>query len=111
MRFLAKIFVISAAFATLAACASQEPPTITPVAAEPDIVTVKLAQAADKASQALTSIAGIEQARSPTSPPLEDYSNAPTNLMQPVTLRWSGPIEPVVRTMAEHAGYKFRVKG
>ena len=42
-----------------------EKTTITPVATEPDIVTVKLAQAADKASKALDSIAGIEQQRSP----------------------------------------------
>ncbi len=87
------------------------PRAVTPVAAEPDIVTVKLAQAADKASQALDSIAGIEQQKSPSGPPIEDYSNAPSNLTQPVTLRWSGPIETVVRALAERAGLKFRVKG
>src|SRR5579863_415084 len=85
--------------------------TVTPVATEPDIVTVKLAQAADKASQALDSIAGIEQQRSPAAPPLEDYNNAPPSLMQPVTLRWSGPIEQVTRVLAERAGMKFHVKG
>lgn len=93
----------------IAACAQQQ--NVTPVAAEPDIVTVKLAQAADKASQALDSIAGIEQMRSPATPPAEDYSNVPPNLMQPVSLRWSGPIEPVARALAERAGLKFRVKG
>ena len=31
--------------------------------------------------------------------------------MQPITLRWSGPIETVVRALAERAGLKFRVKG
>ena len=31
--------------------------------------------------------------------------------MQPITLRWSGPIETVVRDLAERAGLKFRVKG
>jgi hypothetical protein len=84
---------------------------VTPMAAEPDIVTVKLAMAADKAAKALDTIAGIEQTRSPTTSPMEDYSNVPPNLMKPVSLKWSGPIEQVTRALAEHAGLRFRTKG
>ncbi len=84
---------------------------VMPVAAEPDIVTVKLSLAADKASKALDTIVGIEQQCSPTPPPAEDYSNVPANLMQPVTIRWSGPIEQVTKALAEKAGLRFRVKG
>jgi defect-in-organelle-trafficking protein DotD len=98
-------------FVGLAILAGCQNPTVTPVATEPDIVTVKLAQAADKASNALDSIAGIEQQRSPATPPLEDYTGAPPNLMQPVSIRWSGGIEPVTKTLAERAGLRFRVKG
>jgi len=86
-------------------------PTVTPVATEPDIVTVKLAAAADKAAQALNSIAGIEQQRNPDIKPVDNYTGVPPNLMQPVTIRWSGPIEQITRTLAEHAGLSFRVKG
>lgn len=93
----------------LAAC--EQSTTVTPVATEPDIVTAKLEQAADKASQALDSIAGIEQQRSPVSPQIEDYTGAPPNLTQPITLRWSGPIEQIGKTLAERAGLRFRVKG
>lgn len=83
-----------------------------PVATEPDIVSVKLAQAADKASRALDSIANIEQQKNPTTAPIsDDYSNAPANMIQPVSLRWSGPIEQVTRVLAERAGLRFRVKG
>ncbi|MDP9127427.1 MAG: DotD/TraH family lipoprotein [Pseudomonadota bacterium] len=85
--------------------------SVTPVATDPDIVTVKLAQAADKAAQALDSIAAIEQARSPVTPPIEDYTNAPASLMQPVSLRWSGDAALVTRALAERAGYRFHVKG
>jgi len=106
---IVRAMAVPAVLIALAACQQQQ--NITPVAAEPDIVTVKLAQAADKASQALDSIAGIEQMRSPATPPAEDYSNVPPNLMQPVSLRWSGPIESVTRALAERAGLKFRVKG
>jgi defect-in-organelle-trafficking protein DotD len=31
--------------------------------------------------------------------------------MQPVSIRWSGPIEQIARVLAERAGLKFRVKG
>jgi defect-in-organelle-trafficking protein DotD len=91
---------------------SPDPPGGKPVATEPDIVSVKLAQAADKASKALDSIANIEQQRNPAVPPVpDDYANASPNLMQPVSLRWSGPVEQVTRTLAERAGLRFRVKG
>ena len=85
-------------------------PVVTPIATEPDIVTVKLAQAADKASGALDTIAGIDKQRNPLPPP-EDYSNVPANLMQPVSLRWSGGIDAVAKALADRAGMKFRVKG
>jgi defect-in-organelle-trafficking protein DotD len=95
--------------ALLSGC--EEPPTVRPVATEPDIVTVKLTEAADKASKALDSIAAIEQARTPVTPPLEDFTNAPPNLVQPVTIRWSGPIESIAKTLADRAGMRFRTSG
>ena len=196
-RSLFFLTFVSVAF--LAGCGN---PTVTPVAAEPDIVTVKLAQAADKAANALDAIANIEQQRNPATPPLEDYTVArpnlmqtsvvppaapppvlmppaptqpvsmqpapvqqpvpaqsasmqpplpapvpmqpnlmpppqaqpvsmppkpaplnmaqpnpvqsnviPPSLMQPVSIRWSGGIEPLAKTLAEHAGLRFHVKG
>ncbi len=83
-----------------------------PVATEPDIVSVKLAQAADKAAKSLDSIANIEQQKNPAAKPLEvDYTNASPSVLQPVTLRWSGPIDQVARTLAERAGMRFRIVG
>jgi defect in organelle trafficking protein DotD len=91
---------------------SPAPSDVKPVATEPDIVSVKLAQAADKASKALDGIANIEQQKNPAVPPIQDdYANASPNMMQPVSLRWSGPIEQVARILAERAGLRFRVKG
>lgn len=110
MSFRSKFLLVSAGAALLAGCAQT--PSVTPVATEPDIVTVKLAQAADKASQALDSIASIEQQRSPATPPSQqDYSNVPPNLMQPISIRWSGPIDLIAKTLAERAGMRFHVRG
>jgi defect-in-organelle-trafficking protein DotD len=110
MNIRSQIFLTLAAATLLAGCDHSGSST-SPVATEPDIVTVKLAQAADKASQALDSIAGIEQQRAPATPPLEDYSNAPANLMQPVSIRWSGPIEQITKELADKSGMRFHVKG
>ncbi len=86
--------------------------TAKPMATEPDIVSVKLAQAADKASKALDTIANIEQQKNPSVEPLRlNYAKASSSLMKPVSLRWSGPIEQVSRALAEHAGMQFRVIG
>src|SRR5262249_27667712 len=89
-----KVMVVLGTAMLLTAC-EHNGASITPVATEPDIVTAKLEQAADKASRALDSIANIEQARGPVSPPVENFSDAPMNLSQPITIRWSGPIEQI----------------
>ena len=106
-----KLSLLMSTLILVAACDHPSSSSVTPIATEPDIVTVKLAQAADKASEALDNIAGIEQQQSPAAPPIENYTNAPSNLMQPVSVRWSGPIEEISKTLAERAGLRFRVKG
>jgi defect-in-organelle-trafficking protein DotD len=111
-----KILAMSSVILLLSGCAdmkaSWNQPATQPVAAEPDVVTVKLAQAADKASRALDSIANIEQVKNPAVPPVpDDYANASPNMMQPVSIRWSGPIEQIGRVLADRAGLRFRVKG
>jgi len=110
MRVPAKSFLIFSALAFLAGCQSP-PPSVVPVAAAPDIVTVKLTEAADKASAALQRIAQIQQMRAPATPPAQDFADAPPNLKQPITIRWAGPIEPILKTLAERAGLQFRVTG
>ncbi|MDD5585654.1 MAG: DotD/TraH family lipoprotein [Alphaproteobacteria bacterium] len=86
--------------------------SITPVsvATEPDLVGTRIAQAAEKASAALDSISGIEQQRSPL-PPVEDYSTAPAGMMQPITIKWTGPIEQITQMLANRAGLRFRTSG
>jgi defect-in-organelle-trafficking protein DotD len=111
------VIMISGVALLLAGCTQMQTvftpqPDVRSVATEPDVVTVKLAQAADKASKALDGIANIEQQKNPTIPPLQDdYANASPNMMQPVSIRWSGPIEQIAGTLAERAGLRFRVKG
>ncbi len=109
MAIARKIIMVSAAALLIVGC---EDPEVRPVATEPDIVSLKLAQSADKAARALDTIAHIEKYRAPAAPPIQtDDQGAPQNLMQPISLRWSGPVEQVTRAVAERAGLRFRVKG
>jgi defect-in-organelle-trafficking protein DotD len=106
---IGRIFIAFGGIMVLAGCSE---PTVTPIASEPDLVTIKLAQAADKASQALDSIANIEQQRSPAIAKVDSVAaGAPPSLAQPITIRWSGPIEQITKTLADRAGLQFRVTG
>ncbi|MCL2468735.1 MAG: DotD/TraH family lipoprotein [Alphaproteobacteria bacterium] len=81
------------------------------VAVQPDLVSLRLAQSAEKASKALDVIAGIEQVRAPQLPAVEDYSMAPPALQQFITVRWNGPIEQIVEVLAGRAGMSFATSG
>ncbi|MCD8569978.1 MAG: DotD/TraH family lipoprotein [Alphaproteobacteria bacterium] len=80
------------------------------VVAQPDQVSAMLADAASKASNALQTLASVEQARTPrvTVSPIGD---APTELRRAVTLNWVGPVELITQTLASKAGYNFKTVG
>ena len=80
------------------------------VAAQPDKVSAMLADAADRASVALETLAAVEQARTPAIAvgPIE---NAPSELERAITVNWVGPVEPIARKLADRAGYMFQTIG
>jgi defect in organelle trafficking protein DotD len=83
---------------------------VKPVATEPDLVSERIAKAAETASLSLNDISGIEQQRTPAPAPV-DYTTASDAMIQPITLRWSGPAEQIVQTLSSRAGFSFRTKG
>jgi defect-in-organelle-trafficking protein DotD len=107
LKITVKRIALPLAVLVLAGCSGSA----VPVATEPDLVGTRVAQAAEKASLALDSISGIEQQRSPLPPPVADYSAAPQTMMQPITIRWTGPIEQITQLMANQAGLQFRTQG
>lgn len=78
--------------------------------AEPDKVSSMLAEAADRASNALETLAAVEYARSPgvAVGPIE---GAPPELRRAITVNWVGPVEPITKTLADRAGYGFQTVG
>lgn len=96
---------------TLAACGNGGVGARNPqVAATPDRVSLMLADAADRSSNALQTLAAIEQARTPnvSTAPITD---APPELQRAITLSWVGPVDPVVKLLADRAGYAFQTIG
>lgn len=88
----------------LSACARNLPNP--QLVVEPENVTMRLAQAADRAASALDTLAAIEQVRTPTElPPLA--ASAPVELRRSVTVNWIGPVEPLMRQLADRASYRL----
>lgn len=110
-RFL-QISLIVAAVAGLSACAgpnnigSRNPQ----VATVPDKVSLMLAEAADRSSTALQTLAAIEQARTPEVS-VAPVADAPAELKRAITTNWVGPVEPVVKMLADRASYGFQIVG
>ena len=65
-----------------------------------------LAEAADKASNALETLATVEQAKAPAIA-VQPIHNAPAELKRAITITWVGPAEGLVRKLADRASYTF----
>ena len=78
--------------------------------ATPDKVSAMMADAADRASKALETLASVEYARSP-SVSIAPIGNAPIELRRAITVNWVGPVEPITKTLAERASYNFLTIG
>lgn len=95
-------------FANNSALKSAKPQLV----AEPDPTSLMIADAADRATRALESLAAVEQTRTPgAAAAAAAVPNAPPELQKAVTFTWAGPVEDVVRDMAARAGYSFRTVG
>lgn len=78
--------------------------------ASPDKVSLMLAEAADKASNALETLAAVEQAKSP-GVAVQPIHNAPDHLMRAMTVTWVGPADAITKKLADRAGYGFITVG
>lgn len=80
------------------------------VVANPDKVSLMLAEAADKASNALQTLAAIEQSSAPAVA-VQPIHNAPPELMRAMTITWYGPAEQLLKKLADRASYTFITVG
>lgn len=105
-----KISLIIMVAVFTAAC-THEPKFARPqVVAEPNSVDVMLADAADRATRALETLADIENTKTPVKS-VATVPNAPAELQRAVTFEWVGPPEPLVQELARKAGYTYNAIG
>ena len=78
--------------------------------ADPDKVTLMLADAADRAAKAMEVLASVEEKRTPVEG-VSTIRNAPVELRRAMTLSWVGPVEPISKTLADRASYNFITLG
>jgi len=76
----------------------------------PDKVSLMLAEAADKASNSLETLAAIEQQKSP-GVAVQPIHNAPEELARAITITWVGPPEQILRKLSDRASYSFVTLG
>lgn len=89
----------------LTACAGL-PKSDPQIVASPDRVTLRLAEAADRATKAMETLAEVEQAKSPA-PIAQRLDDVPPELKRTVTIAWTGPVAPLAKAMADRASYRF----
>ncbi len=80
------------------------------VVSSPDKVSLMLAEAADKASNSLETLAAIEQQKSP-GVAVQPIHNAPEELARAITITWVGPPEQIMHKLADRASYDFIALG
>ncbi len=103
------IYIAFAAVFSLSACENiiESKPQMV---ASPDRISLMLAEAADRSAKALETLSAIEQYQNPevSVAPIE---NAPAELNRAVTTNWIGPVDVIVKSLADKAGYGFMVMG
>jgi len=114
-QFLPKpalLSVLAVAVFTLSACnnAVWQEKRDPQVVSSPDKVSLMLAEAADKASNALETLAAIEQQRSPAVA-VQPIYNAPPELRRAMTVNWIGPADALIKKLADRASYTFVTVG
>lgn len=80
------------------------------VVAQPDKVSMMLAQSADKAANALEALASVEQKRTPAGQ-VPAIAGAPAELNRAVTINWVGPVDQIVKLLSDKASYRFVTLG
>jgi len=110
-KALWRVMATSTVLAAMSGCA--KPPQAVPGPPETDPAIVELSRAADSIHKDLNLLSRIRQEESGVHEQVKAYKTPPANsrISEPITLSWSGPLEPAVEVVARKVGYNFRVIG
>ena len=99
-----------AALSLLLASCSLHSDNATPAAIK-EAGAVQIAQAAVASSQSLQTMAEVEQAAMTPKAPIANPDPKSYGMGQVVSIDWSGPIEPLLKQIAQMTGYQLDVVG
>ena len=108
-----KLGLFGVLICVLAACSTAQPRGSVKnpqLVAQPEKVTIMLAEAADRASRSLETLAAVEKTRTPGAE-VASIPNAPQELQRTFSTRWYGPVEQLTEQVAARAGYTFETFG
>lgn len=101
-----KKLTITAVSLMLSACATHHP--LQPTQPD-DKASVMLAEAANSVSRSLVELARIEKSVAPSDKVLLDPY--PLDLKGTASVNWSGPIEPLLKRLADQTHFNLRILG
>lgn len=112
MSPLVRMATVLALVSSLTACETSAPLKVKDpqLVAQPDKVSMMLAQAADRASNALETLAAVEQKRTPSAS-VAAINDAPAELRRAITVNWIGPVDQITKLLADRAGYQSLTLG
>jgi len=105
-----RIVVFCLACISLAACA-KKPVAPKSVPNTQEAVNVTLAEAATSVSHSLNEVAATEQAANPPQSVSEPPSPSSYGMNVMASVNWQGPVEPILKKLAQMTNYKFRIIG
>jgi defect-in-organelle-trafficking protein DotD len=79
-----------------------------PTAVDPDPASLRIAEAAEKATKALNKMSQIESFRTPMP---NDTTLIFPGMEKITSITWTGPVDQIARTLSELAGTNFRIVG
>jgi len=95
----------------LSSCAGYAQRSAQPqMVAEPSSVDLMLADAADRSTRALETLAAVETTKMPIKP-IAVVPDAPLELQRALTFDWTGPVEPLIEELTRKAGYRYGIIG
>jgi defect-in-organelle-trafficking protein DotD len=100
-----KLALVVTSVLILSACNSPPPPT------SPTATDVSLAEASYSVSKSIVNLAEVAQASHPL-PAVDPQPNpASYGMAQLTSVDWSGPVEPLIKQLANASNYRLRVLG
>ncbi|HCU05449.1 MAG TPA: LuxR family transcriptional regulator [Coxiellaceae bacterium] len=110
-RMKEKLMMIAASCCLVLTACTKAPTTPPPDQESTHQAYVALAEAADSVSESLNQLGATEQSAYPAQTVSEPPNPSSYGMEVPTSIDWNGPVEPLVRQIAQATSYQLKVLG